>query len=79
MLGLEDTCTLVTTQYQMAARVIDEVVERSAVGALHGPDGVGKTFSVRATPATWWRFAAGRPLGEDLIRSDLVRRRELPR
>jgi DNA transposition AAA+ family ATPase len=47
-LGLEGACTLVTGQYQLATRIIDDLVEYAATGVIHGPAGVGKTFAVEA-------------------------------
>src|SRR5215218_1803695 len=47
-LGLEGACTLVTGQYQLATRIIDDLVEYTATGVIHAPAGVGKTFAVEA-------------------------------
>lgn len=47
-LGLEDACNLVTGQYQLSARIIDDLIEHTATGVIHGPAGVGKTFAGEA-------------------------------
>lgn len=47
-LGLQGATTLVTGQYQLAARIIDDLVAYAATGVIHGPAGVGKTFAVEA-------------------------------
>jgi hypothetical protein len=45
-LGLTGAATLDTRQFQLAGRVMDDLVEADAVGVIHGPAGVGKTFTV---------------------------------
>lgn len=47
-LGLKGAAVLATRQYQLSARVIDDVVDQAAVGVIHGPAGTGKTFAVDA-------------------------------
>ena len=47
-LGLQGANTLVTGQYQLASRIIDDLVTHAATGVIHGPAGVGKTFAVEA-------------------------------
>jgi type II secretory pathway predicted ATPase ExeA len=47
-LGLQDAAVLPTRQYQLTARVIDDLVRFQAIGVIHGPAGAGKTFAVSA-------------------------------
>ncbi|AGL15143.1 ATP-binding protein [Actinoplanes sp. N902-109] len=47
-LGLQGANTLVTGQYQLATRIIDDLVANAATDVIHGPAGVGKTFAVEA-------------------------------
>jgi MoxR-like ATPase len=47
-LGLQGANTLVTGQYQLSSRIIDDLVAHAATGVIHGPAGVGKTFAVEA-------------------------------
>jgi DNA transposition AAA+ family ATPase len=47
-LGLRDAATLATGQFQLAERIIDDLVEHAATGVIHGPAGAGKTFAVEA-------------------------------
>jgi type II secretory pathway predicted ATPase ExeA len=47
-LDLQGACTLITAQYQLVTRIIDDLVEHAATGVIHGPAGVGKTFAVDA-------------------------------
>jgi DNA transposition AAA+ family ATPase len=47
-LGLQGANTLVTGQFQLSARIIDDLVANAATGVIHGPAGVGKTFAVQA-------------------------------
>lgn len=47
-LGLQGANTLVTSQYQLATRIVDDLVANAATGVIHGPAGVGKTFAVQA-------------------------------
>jgi DNA transposition AAA+ family ATPase len=47
-LGLQGANTLVTGQYQLSSRIIDDLVTHAATGVIHGPAGVGKTFAVEA-------------------------------
>lgn len=48
-LGLRGAATLVTSQYQLASRIIDDLIDHGATGVIHGPAGVGKTFAVDAS------------------------------
>ncbi|MEV0633268.1 ATP-binding protein [Nonomuraea wenchangensis] len=47
-LGLRDAATLDTAQFQLTGRIIDDLIDYSATGVIHGPAGVGKTFAVDA-------------------------------
>ena len=47
-LGLAGAATLPTPTYQLAARVVDDLVDHLATGVIHGPAGTGKTFTVEA-------------------------------
>ncbi|MDG4785212.1 hypothetical protein O7626_04555 [Micromonospora sp. WMMD1102] len=42
-LGLQGANTLVTGQYQLTSRIIDDLVANTATGVIHGPAGVGPT------------------------------------
>lgn len=48
-LGLAGAATLPTPTYQLATRVIDDLVDHLATGVIHGLAGTGKTFAVEAT------------------------------
>jgi hypothetical protein len=41
-LGLRGANTLVTSQYQLSARIVDDLVAHAATGVIHGPAGVGR-------------------------------------
>lgn len=45
-LGLKGAATLGTGQFNLAGRVIDDLIKNCAVGVIHGPAGTGKTFAV---------------------------------
>jgi DNA transposition AAA+ family ATPase len=45
-LGLQGAAVLDTAQFQLAARVIDDLINHAATGVIHGPAGAGKTFCV---------------------------------
>ncbi len=45
-LGLQGAAVLDTAQFQLAARVIDDLIAHAATGVIHGPAGAGKTFCV---------------------------------
>jgi DNA transposition AAA+ family ATPase len=47
-LGLQGAATLTTAQYQLSARIVDDLVTNAATGVIHGPAGAGKTFAVNA-------------------------------
>ena len=47
-LGLQGASTLPTHQYQLSARIVDDLVEHRATGVIHGPAGAGKTFAVES-------------------------------
>ncbi|GAB1639605.1 AAA family ATPase [Krasilnikovia sp. MM14-A1259] len=47
-LNLPGATTLPTPTYQLAARVVDDLVDQLATGVIHGPAGTGKTFAVDA-------------------------------
>lgn len=47
-LGLQGAAVLDTGQFQLTARIIDDLVEHAATGVVHGPAGAGKTFAVEA-------------------------------
>lgn len=46
--GLAGAAILPTGTFQLAARVMDDLVANNAVGVLHGPAGTGKTFAMEA-------------------------------
>lgn len=46
--GLTAASILPTRTFQLAARVMDDLVANSAVGVLYGPAGTGKTFAMEA-------------------------------
>jgi hypothetical protein len=50
-LGLRDAHTMDTTALQLAKRAINDLVEFSAMGVIHGPAGTGKTFAWRTAVA----------------------------
>lgn len=45
-LGLTGAATLGTYQFQLTARIINDLIANNAVGVVHGPAGAGKTFAV---------------------------------
>jgi DNA transposition AAA+ family ATPase len=47
-LRLQGAATLTTAQYQLSARIVDDLVTNAATGVIHGPAGAGKTFAVNA-------------------------------
>lgn len=47
-LGLQGASTLPTHQFQLTARIVDDLVAHAATGCVHGPAGAGKTFAVDA-------------------------------
>lgn len=47
-LGLAGAATLPTATFQLARRVVDDLVDHLATGVIHGPAGTGKTFTVEA-------------------------------
>jgi type II secretory pathway predicted ATPase ExeA len=47
-LGLQDAATLATSQFQLAGRIIDDLVDNMATGVIHGPAGTGKTYAMEA-------------------------------
>jgi type II secretory pathway predicted ATPase ExeA len=47
-LGLQGASTLPTHQFQLTARIVDDLVANAATGCVHGPAGAGKTFAVDA-------------------------------
>jgi hypothetical protein len=50
-LGLRGAQTMDTTALQLAKRAINDLVEFSAMGVIHGPAGTGKTFAWRTAVA----------------------------
>ncbi|MFJ1938575.1 MULTISPECIES: AAA family ATPase [unclassified Kitasatospora] len=57
---LQDSVTLPTGYFQLAAKVLDDLVANAATGVVHGPAGTGKTFAVEAALEALER----RPSGE---------------
>ncbi len=47
-LSLPGATTLPTPTYQLATRIVDDLVDQLATGVIHGPAGTGKTFAVDA-------------------------------
>jgi type II secretory pathway predicted ATPase ExeA len=47
-LELSGATTLITRQFQLTARIVDDLVDNAATGVVHGPAGLGKTFAVNA-------------------------------
>ena len=45
-LGLSDASILDTSQYQLTAHIIADLVKLCGMGVIHGPAGTGKTFAV---------------------------------
>lgn len=43
-----DAAILKTDNFQLSARIVDDLVANAATGVIHGPAGTGKTFAVQA-------------------------------
>src|SRR5450755_4633489 len=46
--GLDGAATLATAQFQLAARIVADLIAKSATGVIHGAAGTGKTYAVEA-------------------------------
>jgi DNA transposition AAA+ family ATPase len=47
-LGLEGAAILPTSHFLLTHRAVEDVVDRAAMGVIHGDAGLGKTFAVQA-------------------------------
>ncbi|MFJ9523643.1 AAA family ATPase [Kitasatospora sp. NPDC101801] len=56
---LQDAVTLPTGHFQLAGKVLDDLVANAATGVVHGPAGTGKTFAVEAALEALERRAPG--------------------
>ena len=50
-LGLEGAAILPTSHFLLTRRAVEDVVDRAAMGVIHGDAGLGKTFAVQAALA----------------------------